>query len=109
MMVMSLSPFLCLNVVILLPAHISVWQLVMSVYGPDVLGRDVVRGYGATRVPTIPGKRTRELALFVPESSSSLQQWVGYLLGQRPEFVDPKFIARGEGRDGASTLSRAAP
>ena len=30
-------------------------QLVISCYGPDVFGTDVVRGYGAIRVPVTPG------------------------------------------------------
>ena len=30
-------------------------QLVMSVYGLDGVGRDVVRGYGAVNVPVSPG------------------------------------------------------
>uniref|UniRef100_A0A8C6UMW7 B9 domain-containing protein 1 n=1 Tax=Neogobius melanostomus TaxID=47308 RepID=A0A8C6UMW7_9GOBI len=29
-------------------------QLVVSVYGPDVFGNDVVRGYGATHIPITP-------------------------------------------------------
>lgn len=28
----------------------------VSVYGPDVFGNDVVRGYGATHVPFAPGQ-----------------------------------------------------
>lgn len=31
-------------------------QLVLSVYGPDVFGNDVVRGYGATHIPFTAGK-----------------------------------------------------
>lgn len=31
-------------------------QLVVSVYGPDVFGNDVVRGYGATHIPFTPGQ-----------------------------------------------------
>ena len=31
-------------------------QLVLSCYGPDVLGRDVVRGYGAVHIPRQPGQ-----------------------------------------------------
>lgn len=28
----------------------------LSVYGPDVFGNDVVRGYGATHIPFTPGQ-----------------------------------------------------
>ncbi|XP_054851662.1 B9 domain-containing protein 1 isoform X2 [Eublepharis macularius] len=31
-------------------------QIVLSVYGPDVFGNDVVRGYGAVHVPFTPGR-----------------------------------------------------
>ncbi|XP_072772062.1 B9 domain-containing protein 1 isoform X2 [Nerophis lumbriciformis] len=53
-------------------------QLVVSVYGPDVFGNDVVRGYGATHIPITPGH---------------------WLMGRRPEYTDPKVVAQGEGRE----------
>ncbi|XP_004071593.1 B9 domain-containing protein 1 isoform X2 [Oryzias latipes] len=53
-------------------------QIVISVYGPDVFGNDVVRGYGATHIPITPGH---------------------WLLGRRPEYTDPKVVAQGEGRE----------
>ena len=31
-------------------------QIVLSVYGPDVFGNDVVRGYGAVHLPFSPGR-----------------------------------------------------
>ena len=37
--------------------------------------------------------------MFVPESTSGLQAIVGWMLGRRPEFVDPRVVARGEGRE----------
>ena len=33
-------------------------QLVLAVYGPDILGNDVVRGYGAVHAPLSPGRHT---------------------------------------------------
>ncbi|XP_029432761.1 B9 domain-containing protein 1 isoform X2 [Rhinatrema bivittatum] len=53
-------------------------QIVVSVYGPDVFGSDVVRGYGAVHVPFTPGS---------------------WFMGRRPEFTDPKVVAQGEGRE----------
>ncbi|XP_007498026.1 B9 domain-containing protein 1 isoform X2 [Monodelphis domestica] len=52
-------------------------QIVISVYGPDIFGNDVVRGYGAVHVPLIPGR---------------------WFMGRRPEYTDPKLVAHGEGR-----------
>lgn len=40
-------------------------QLVVSVYGPDVFGNDVVRGYGATHIPFTPGQ-----SVLLPSTSS---------------------------------------
>lgn len=74
-------------------------QLVISCYGPDVFGTDVVRGYGAVRVPVTPGCHTRQVNMFVPESSSTLQKFSSWFFGRRPEFVDPKLVAQGEGRE----------
>lgn len=37
-------------------------QLVLSVYGPDVFGNDVVRGYGATHIPITPGQSVLALS-----------------------------------------------
>ncbi|XP_006246616.1 B9 domain-containing protein 1 isoform X2 [Rattus norvegicus] len=53
-------------------------QIVLSVYGPDVFGNDVVRGYGAVHVPFSPGR---------------------WFMGRRPEYTDPKVVAQGEGRE----------
>lgn len=74
-------------------------QLVLSVYGPDVFGNDVVRGYGAVHLPIAPGRHEITIPMFVPESSSRLQQFLSWLRGRRPEYTDPKVVARGEGRE----------
>ncbi|XP_020633698.2 B9 domain-containing protein 1 [Pogona vitticeps] len=74
-------------------------QIVISVYGPDIFGNDVVRGYGAVHVPFTPGRHKRTIPMFVPESTSKLQKFTSWLTGRRPEFVDPKVVARGEGRE----------
>ncbi|XP_045055183.2 B9 domain-containing protein 1 isoform X4 [Desmodus rotundus] len=50
-------------------------QIVLSVYGPDVFGNDVVRGYGAVHVPFSPGRHKRTIPMFVPESTSILQKF----------------------------------
>ncbi len=30
-------------------------QIVLTLYGPDVFGRSVVKGYGSVHIPTEPG------------------------------------------------------
>ncbi|XP_063171027.1 B9 domain-containing protein 1 [Candoia aspera] len=74
-------------------------QIVISVYGPDLFGNDVVRGYGAVHIPFTPGRHERVLPMFVPESTSRLQKLTSWLTGRYPEFTDPKVVAQGEGRE----------
>uniref|UniRef100_A0AC11CSJ1 B9 domain containing 1 n=1 Tax=Ovis aries TaxID=9940 RepID=A0AC11CSJ1_SHEEP len=76
-------------------------QIVLSVYGPDVFGNDVVRGYGAVHVPLSPGRHKKTIPMFVPESTSKLQKFTSWLMGRRPEYTDPKVVAQGEGREEA--------
>ncbi|XP_006901270.1 PREDICTED: B9 domain-containing protein 1 [Elephantulus edwardii] len=74
-------------------------QIVLSVYGPDVFGNDVVRGYGVVHVPFSPGRHKRIIPMFVPESTSKLQKFTSWFMGRRPEYTDPKVVAQGEGRE----------
>lgn len=74
-------------------------QIVISVYGLDAFGNDVVRGYGACHVPIAPGQYKKTIAMFVPESSSQIQKFTSWLTGRRPEYIDPKVVAQSEGRD----------
>lgn len=80
-------------------------QLVVAVYGLDAFGNDVVRGYCAVHVPPIPGMHKRSLNMFVPESSSVVQKFTSWLTGRRPEFIDFRIPARGEGREVTRTAS----
>ncbi|CAF1631913.1 unnamed protein product [Adineta ricciae] len=74
-------------------------QLVLSGYGLDTFGNDVVRGYGTTHIPINPGRHRIRIPLFTPRSSSRFQQFLGWMMGRRPEFVDPKVIAFNTGRE----------
>ncbi|XP_064080437.1 B9 domain-containing protein 1-like [Macrobrachium nipponense] len=74
-------------------------QLVLSVYGNDIFGNDTIIGYAACHLPITPGIHKRRLTTFVPESASTIQKLMAWLTGRRPEFVDPKLIARGKGRE----------
>uniref|UniRef100_A0AAF5PL70 B9 domain-containing protein 1 n=1 Tax=Wuchereria bancrofti TaxID=6293 RepID=A0AAF5PL70_WUCBA len=58
-------------------------QIVLTCYGSDFFGNDVVCGYGAIHIPTVPGRR---IILFVPEASTLLQRFIGWLTGKRAEF-----------------------
>jgi B9 domain-containing protein 1 len=74
-------------------------RLVLSVYGIDGVGRDIVHGYASMHVPTTPGCHTRYVRLFKPLSSSYLQQFIGWLTGAPPEFFNPNFVSQSEGRE----------
>lgn len=74
-------------------------QLVISCYGSDAFGKDVIRGYGAVHVPPIPGTHKRKIAMFVPKSTSLLRSFTSWFSGKRPEFTDPKLVAQSNGRE----------
>ncbi|XP_071528726.1 B9 domain-containing protein 1 [Panulirus ornatus] len=74
-------------------------QIVISIYGTDFFGNVVIMGYTACHVPITPGTHTRRLTTFVPESASTVQKLMSWLTGRRPEFLDPKLIAQGKGRE----------
>ncbi|KAF5402598.1 B9 protein domain 1 [Latimeria chalumnae] [Paragonimus heterotremus] len=74
-------------------------QIIVHAYGVDVFGKDVIRGYGAVHIPMESGKHSRRIAMFVPQSSSKLMQLNAWFTGRRPEFVSPKVIASGDGRE----------
>ncbi len=64
-----------------------------------MFGNDVVRGYGSTHIPPIAGTHNRRIAMFVPQSSSLLHQFMSWFTGRKPEFVDSKVVAQSEGRE----------
>nr|CAB3224896.1 B9 domain-containing protein 1-like [Phallusia mammillata] len=74
-------------------------QLVISCYGPDAFGREIVRGYGSVHIPITPGKHELDIPMYVPVSTSRFQKFTSWFMGRRPEFVDPKVVSQGEGRD----------
>ncbi|OXA58992.1 B9 domain-containing protein 1 [Folsomia candida] len=73
-------------------------QLILSVYGADIMGNHIARGYGTTHFPVSKGVFTKIIPLFVPESSSFVQKISSWLMGRHPEFVDPKVLAQNDGR-----------
>lgn len=46
-------------------------------------------------------RHKRRMPMFVPESSSTLQKFTAWFLGRRPEYIDPRVVAQGEGREGS--------
>ena len=73
-------------------------RLVVSVYGLDFMGRDVVRGYASLLLPARPGGRTVYMKTYRPVSGSTFARALNWLMGTSPEYYDSRMVARGEGR-----------
>eukprot|EP00158_Paraphelidium_tribonemae_P000763 Partr_v1_DN23368_c0_g1_i3_m18253 putative B9 protein domain 1 len=73
-------------------------QLIVTVYGTDFLGRDIVRGYGSIHLPMIHGRSLLYIDLFAPMPSSGLTSLLGFIVGRPPEFLDPKLVTKSDGR-----------
>ncbi|KAL7753043.1 hypothetical protein RI367_001494 [Sorochytrium milnesiophthora] len=80
-------------------------QLTVSLYGPDFLGRDVVKGYGSCRVPREPGRHSVYVPLFTPVATTPFNGFLSWLLGTPPEFADPMFPAKSKGREATRVRS----
>jgi B9 domain-containing protein 1 len=50
-------------------------------------------------MPCETGSQTVYIPLFAPVASTPFLGMLGFLSGQAPEFVDPHFIAKSEGRE----------
>ena len=74
-------------------------RLVVSIYGIDSFGRDVVYGYGQIHLPTVPGQYTRYVRMFRPCSSSWWHQLTSSIFGTQLEFYDSKFVGQSDNRD----------
>src|SRR5690606_34045760 len=70
------------------------------VWGPDWIGRDVVKAYGACRLPLQTGRFVKYISTFAPQSPSLLETLTGFLTGSPAEFLDTKFVCGHEGRHG---------
>ena len=99
-------------------------QITIQAYGFNWLGNTVIQGYGATHIPPTPGKcallisafvymsfpyllkfihygfrHVVRIGLFAPQSSSVIQKVASFFTSTYPEFVDPRVVARAEGRE----------
>ena len=75
-------------------------QLVVSCYGPDWFGREVLKAYGVCYFPTTKGSHERTLHMFSIKSSSGFIEAIGIFLGQTAEILNaPNVLSTGEGRE----------
>ena len=73
-------------------------RLVVSVYGLDFMGRDVVRGYASILLPIKPGPHTLYMKTYRPVSGSKFVQGLNWIMGTLPEYYDSRMVAKGDGR-----------
>ncbi|KAI8612220.1 B9 domain-containing protein 1 [Chytriomyces sp. MP71] len=83
-------------------------QLVVCVYGLDDIGRDVVRGYGAVRIPMVAGRHTLYIPTVVPLATSPFNHILSWATGRVPEYLDPNFVAQSKGREVTRVKSQGA-
>ncbi|CEM23188.1 unnamed protein product [Vitrella brassicaformis CCMP3155] len=74
-------------------------RVLVCIYATDWCNRRVIRGYSSVHVPTQPGRHVRWLRLYCPVASSWLSRFMGWLTGNRAEYIDPKTAAHSEGRE----------
>ena len=63
-------------------------RVALTVYSSDWWNRAVLLGYGSTIIPTQPGRHSRTIHLFAPQSSSWYSAILGWILGRRARFLD---------------------
>ncbi|KAI8830947.1 b9 domain-containing protein 1-like protein [Chytriomyces cf. hyalinus JEL632] len=83
-------------------------QLVVCVYGLDEFGRDVVRGYGAVRLPLTAGRHVLYIPTVVPRATTPFNAFLSWATGRVPEYLDPNFIAQSKGREVTRVKSQGA-
>lgn len=64
------------------------------------MGRDVIKGYGCMRIPLTTGRHTKYIPTVHPVATSPFNEFLSWVVGRRPEFIDAKFVSKGEGREG---------
>lgn len=75
-------------------------QITLAIFGSDLLGREVVKGYATLHLPVQPGRHVKDVRCFRPKSSSLLVQFLGYIKGKTPELIDPpRTLAENIGRE----------
>lgn len=82
---------------------------IVTSYLPSVPLVHVLIPFEVTRHPSIVSlssaslsqnlKISKRVQIYVPESSSMLQNFVQWLTGRKPELIDPTILASGSGRE----------
>ena len=81
-------------------------QFIISVYGLNSFGNDMIVGYGGIHLPSTPGKFNLKIPLFSPKPESFIQKINAYFTGLYPELIDSNLIAQSTNRDVLKTTSQ---
>jgi B9 domain-containing protein 1 len=82
-------------------------RLIISVFTVDWKGREILYGYGFGVIPSQPGRHSRQVPLYAPESTSWWGSLSGWLLGKRPMLVNPiDFFLQTHCKDNGSVVMR---
>merc|ERR550517_437118 len=73
--------------------------MILQINTTNYRGNDVVSGYCNILVPTQPGRHEIITEAYAPRSSSMWQELVNLVSGKTPEYINPEFITRSEGRE----------
>lgn len=71
-------------------------QILIAIYGNNNFGKNMVIGYGSLHIPTVSGRYTMNIPLFVPETESFISKLSQFFTGLTPEFIDPDLTASGD-------------
>ena len=81
-------------------------QIVITVYGYNNFGNDMIIGYGAVHLPTQSGKTELTVPLFAPEASGFFQKLSAWFTGLYPELIDSNMVAQSQDREVMRTHSQ---
>lgn len=80
-------------------------RLCLSIYGPDWLNRDVVRGYGHLPIPISSENHKLYSHMYLPEAKSLWNKIMNVWNGTAPEYYDSRFTSQSKGREFTRVIS----
>lgn len=79
-------------------------SILIELYGPDFLGRDMCFGYGAYRIPLEPGRHLLKVPIFQPRLPGATAV-ISKLTGTVPEYTNPLLLINTTSRAHTKTRS----
>lgn len=54
------------------------------------------------RLPLTSGRFTKYVPTMAPVATTPFNGFLSWIVGRRPEFIDAKFVSKGDGREGTN-------